>query len=86
MPRKMANKPNKARFTTQHAVRSRGAVLDSDAFGFQVLVEGLLSQVFAESRLLEAAEGSGHVRLVVGVDEARSRVDSGEFHDHNVRK
>lgn len=40
-----------------------------------------LTQVFSEARLLEAAEGRRHVRLVVRVDEHGSRVQEvGDVH------
>ena len=52
------------------------AVFHDDSLGLEVLVECLFPEVFAESGHFESAEGRGHVGLVVGVDEARSGVDT----------
>ena len=47
-------------------------IFDCDTFGFQILIEGIFSEVLAETTLFEASEWSSHVGFVVSVDENSS--------------
>lgn len=51
-------------------------VLHSDAFDFQILVQGVLAEVLSEPALFASSEGRRHVRFIVGVDENRAGFDS----------